>query len=80
MRDSASLSQVQVLVISVPADDPPPNGARPSAGRLLTEKLQYFCQVSLDLCLFLCYLCGMDDEIQYGRRDSTKISRHFECK
>ena len=79
MRHSASMSQVQVLVISVSADDPLPNGARPSAGRLLTEKLQYFFQLSLDLCLFFCYLCGMDDIIPYGRRDSAKISRHFEC-
>ena len=38
MRHLASMNQVQVLVFSVPADDPPPNGARPSAGRLLTEK------------------------------------------
>ena len=82
MRHLASMIQVQVLVISVPALEM--THRLTVLGHLQADywlkMLQYFCQLSLDLCLFLCYLCGMDDLIQYGRRDTAKISRHFDCK
>ena len=59
------------LDITVPADGLAPDGARPSAGTVLSERsgmflfLWWFHWISM----ILCNVIGLDDVIQIGRRD-----------
>ena len=59
-------------IIAVPADVLAPNGARPSAGTVMTGQLNIFLMKFLWLEVFLSYHFWPDDIIQNERRDLGK--------